>query len=53
MASLKPVLAKIVALTGLGSQLSQQEAFSSGINMYWTKPVKLGALTALLKGQAG
>ena len=49
----KAVLTTIVALTGLGSQLSQQEAFSSGINLYWTKPVKLGALTELLKGQDG
>jgi len=31
--------AMIIALTGLGSATSQQEAFSSGVNLYLTKPV--------------
>jgi CheY-like chemotaxis protein len=40
--------AMIVALTGLASAESQQEAFSSGINLFLTKPVRFGDLRKLL-----
>lgn len=42
--------AHIVALTGLGSAGAQQEAFSSGFDMFLTKPVRLKELTKLLDG---
>lgn len=38
----KPVI--IIALTGLGSASSQQEAFSSGVDLYLTKPVRFSNL---------
>jgi signal transduction histidine kinase/CheY-like chemotaxis protein len=40
--------AHIVALTGLGSASAQQEAFSSGVDLFLTKPVRLRELTKLL-----
>jgi len=40
--------ATIVALTGLGSNLSKQEAFSSGVNVFLTKPVSLKEVRRLL-----
>lgn len=43
---LKPV--KVIALTGLGSTEAQQEAFSSGIDMFLTKPVKLKELAKIM-----
>lgn len=43
---LKPAM--IVALTGLASAEAQQEAFSSGINLFLTKPVRFGELRKLL-----
>jgi len=39
---------QIVALTGLGSEVSRQEAFVSGTNLFLTKPVKLGEIKRLL-----
>ncbi|KAI0448705.1 hypothetical protein F5B21DRAFT_518740 [Xylaria acuta] len=38
----------IVALTGLASSSSQQEAFASGIDIYLTKPVRLRELAGIL-----
>lgn len=40
--------AMIIALTGLGSATSQQEAFSSGVNLYLTKPVRFKDLRKIL-----
>ena len=40
--------AKIIALTGLGSAEAQQEAFSSGVDLFLMKPVRLKELTAIL-----
>jgi CheY-like chemotaxis protein len=42
----KPVT--IIALTGLASASAQQEAFSSGINFFLTKPVSFNALREIL-----
>ncbi|EME43404.1 hypothetical protein DOTSEDRAFT_72716 [Dothistroma septosporum NZE10] len=42
--------ATIVALTGLGSASAQQEAFSSGVDLFLTKPVRLKELTKILDG---
>ena len=39
----------IIALTGLGSADSQQEAFSSGVDLFLTKPVRLKYLREILK----
>jgi CheY-like chemotaxis protein len=39
---------KIVALTGLGSASSKQEAFASGTNLFLTKPVKLAEVRRLM-----
>jgi CheY-like chemotaxis protein len=41
--------AMIVALTGLASAEAQQEAFSSGINLFLTKPVRFAELRELLR----
>ncbi|KAK5134838.1 hypothetical protein LTR08_006070 [Meristemomyces frigidus] len=53
--SLQP--AHIIALTGLGSASAQQEAYSSGVDLFLTKPVRLKELTKLLveirKSEAG
>lgn len=40
--------AKIVALTGLASQEAKNEAFTSGIDMFVTKPVRLAELSKIL-----
>ncbi len=42
----KPSL--IIALTGLGSATSQQEALSSGMNIFLTKPVRFSALQKIM-----
>lgn len=42
--------ATIIALTGLGSANAQQEAFSSGVDLFLTKPVRLKELTNILSG---
>ncbi|KAK3382636.1 hypothetical protein B0T24DRAFT_519433 [Lasiosphaeria ovina] len=42
----KPAL--IIALTGLGSASSQQEAFVNGVNIFLTKPVRFNALRTIL-----
>lgn len=39
----------VVALTGLGSAQAQQEAYSSGIDLFLTKPVKLKELGQILE----
>jgi signal transduction histidine kinase/ActR/RegA family two-component response regulator len=39
---------RIVALTGLGDESSEKEAFACGVNEFWTKPVKLGRVRTLL-----
>ncbi|KAK1973789.1 histidine kinase [Colletotrichum cereale] len=44
---LKP--ATIIALTGLASGESQNEAFGSGLDLFLTKPVKLKELSSILK----
>lgn len=38
----------IIALTGLGSADSQQDAFSSGMDLFLTKPVRLSHLRSIL-----
>jgi CheY-like chemotaxis protein len=40
--------ALIIALTGLGSATSQQEAFSNGMNLFLTKPVRFNDLRKIL-----
>lgn len=40
----------IIALTGLGSASAQQEAFTSGVDLFLTKPVRLKELTKVLDG---
>lgn len=40
---------RIIALTGLGSEASKQEAKLSGIDEFYTKPVKFDALKELLQ----
>jgi CheY-like chemotaxis protein len=44
--------ATVVALTGLGSAKAQQEAFTSGVNLFLTKPVPLKKLKALIDNGA-
>jgi response regulator RpfG family c-di-GMP phosphodiesterase len=38
----------VIALTGLASAQAQQEAFSSGVDTFMTKPVKLKELGKML-----
>src|ERR1700753_1040051 len=45
--------AKIVALTGLASQEAKHEAFTSGIDMFVTKPVRLAELNKILGADGG
>ncbi|KAI4715339.1 hypothetical protein E4T48_08484 [Aureobasidium sp. EXF-10727] len=42
---------KIIALTGLASAEAQQEAFSSGVDQFMTKPVRLKELGEVLAGR--
>lgn len=42
---------KVLALTGLASAEAQQEAFSSGVDQFMTKPVRLKALGEVINGQ--
>jgi CheY-like chemotaxis protein len=42
--------AYIVALTGLGDAVNQEEAFASGMDLFLTKPVSLQRLKTLLIG---
>lgn len=44
--------AKIVALTGMGGEEAQKEAFASGIDMYLMKPVRLKEITQILEKDA-
>ncbi|KZL63358.1 histidine kinase [Colletotrichum incanum] len=46
---LKPAM--IIALTGLASDDSQNEAFGSGMDLFLTKPVKLKELGSILKSR--
>lgn len=46
---LKPAL--IVALTGLASAQTQQEAYASGIDLFLTKPVPLKELGRILEAR--
>ncbi|GKT71402.1 histidine kinase [Colletotrichum tofieldiae] len=46
---LKPAM--IIALTGLASDESQNEAFGSGMDLFLTKPVKLKELGLILKSR--
>jgi CheY-like chemotaxis protein len=41
---------QVVALTGLGSAVSQKEALASGVNIYLIKPVSLKEIKKLLVG---
>ncbi|KAG8417255.1 hypothetical protein J3459_012460 [Metarhizium acridum] len=43
----------IFALTGLASADAQQEAFTSGIDLFLTKPVKLAELSQILSARFG
>jgi CheY-like chemotaxis protein len=43
--------AKIIALTGLASQEAKHEAFTSGIDTFVTKPVRLAELNRILEGK--
>ena len=45
--NLEPVV--IIALTGLGSSSTQEEAFASGIDLFLTKPVRLKELGRVLE----
>ncbi|KAF2099535.1 hypothetical protein NA57DRAFT_75035 [Rhizodiscina lignyota] len=47
----KHTCAKIVALTGLASDEAKHEAFTSGIDVFLTKPVRLMELNRILEGQ--
>ena len=38
----------VIALTGLGTAAAQQEAYTSGMNLFLTKPVRLKELTQIL-----
>jgi CheY-like chemotaxis protein len=40
----------IIALTGLASASARQETFSSGINLFLTKPVRFNELREILSG---
>lgn len=44
--------ATIIALTGLASTQAQQDAFSSGIDHFMAKPVKLAELRKLMEQTA-
>lgn len=46
---MKPTL--ILALSGLASEDAQKEAFSSGVDLFLTKPVRLKELGAILKSK--
>lgn len=42
----------IIALTGLASSETQQGAFTSGVDLFLTKPVKLKELSSVLRSQS-
>ncbi|PNS20617.1 Hybrid signal transduction protein dokA [Sphaceloma murrayae] len=42
--------AKIIALTGLGSDVARKEAVLSGVDMFLTKPVRMRELKPILEG---
>jgi CheY-like chemotaxis protein len=39
---------RVIALTGLANMRAQQEAFTSGVNLFLTKPVRLAELSKIL-----
>ncbi|ROT35569.1 hypothetical protein SODALDRAFT_337519 [Sodiomyces alkalinus F11] len=39
----------VIAITGLGSQSDREEAFASGLDLFLTRPVRMGELFAILK----
>lgn len=43
--------ALIIALTGLGSSKTQQEAYASGVDLFLTKPVPLKELGGILESR--
>lgn len=43
---------KVIALTGLGSSEAQEQAASSGIDLFLTKPVRTAELTRILDSVA-
>lgn len=45
--------ATIIALTGLGDKAAQEQSFTSGMDLFLTKPVKMKELTDILAGLQG
>lgn len=45
---LKP-RAQIIAMTGLGDEKTRQEAIASGMDLFFTKPIRLGQIKTLLQ----
>lgn len=45
--------AKIMALTGMASAQTQQEAFASGVDIFLTKPVRLKEIAQVLEEESG
>lgn len=41
----------VIALTGLGSAKTQQEAFASGVDLFLTKPVPLKEIGRILESR--
>lgn len=41
--------AQIIAMTGLGDEKTQQEAIASGMDLFMTKPIRLGQIKSLLQ----
>lgn len=39
----------VIAITGLGSQNDREEAFASGLDLFLTRPVRMGELFAILR----
>ncbi|KXX73456.1 Hybrid signal transduction histidine kinase B [Madurella mycetomatis] len=42
---------KIIALTGLSSDVNRNEASASGVDLFWTKPVKMNKIRELLDNE--
>lgn len=43
---------KIVALTGLSSDVNRDEASASGLDLFWTKPIKMNKIRELLGNES-
>ncbi|RBQ68489.1 hypothetical protein VDGD_21590 [Verticillium dahliae] len=39
----------IIAITGLGSEEARKEAFASGLDLFLTRPVRMGELHTILR----